>query len=107
MKISEKERKLIAAKKIKAVIRWENIEEKTGDALFDVNGVVYTLVEKKYWALHRIAGKRSRIDFGCVDVSSFRKLVGDLYGNYDVRVKDIVYDIIFKPHKRQMTLGGV
>lgn len=105
MKISDKEEKLISSGKLKAVIRWQNIDEKVGDPLFCVDGNVYILKEKKRWSVHRCAAKRSS-DLGCTTVKDYILVFDYLYVSYNKHRKDVVYDVIFKPDERQRTLGG-
>lgn len=105
MELSGKERELIKSGRIHAVLRWEKVEEKAGDIIFSVNRVAYRLKEKKRWAVHRVAAKRSNIDFGCKDVKAFISLFTYLYSDYKKSRKDIVYDVIFEKEKSQRTLG--
>ncbi len=105
MKINEKEELLIKEGKIRAILKWVKPEEKVGDILFTVDGYPYKLVDKKRWKLFRVGAQRSHIDFGCLDIYSFKTLITYLYGSYGNIKDDTVFLLIFKADKKQRTLG--
>jgi len=105
MKISDKEAKLIASGKLNAVIRWEAPLEKVCDILFDVEGVVYKLKDKKKWSLHRCVSKKTSTAFGCDSLTNAKATITFLYGEYSRIKDDVVYLVMIEKEKQQRTLA--
>ena len=105
MKLSSKEKELILANKLHAILRWEKTDDNVGDIIFEVEGTAYKLIVKKRWKVFRCAAQRSHIDFSCDTIYEFKILITELYESYG-KIKDTtVYLLIFKADKSQMTLG--
>jgi hypothetical protein len=104
MEISDKEAALLKTGKHKAIIRKDPVKEQVGDVVFEIDGVVYRIKEKKRWTLRRINSDRGTREFGCKSARHFKLMYEAVYGTYVGKSKEVHWLIVLTRDKSQETL---